>query len=103
MGAKNSTLNEELKKASEKSEKKFSDMMDKNLEKKKQKIMKEREGNMKVNLTIRVYSNASCPEMFKNYLDRIKMEDWTISYLDNGFSKENTEKLIDEYKKKISK
>ena len=100
MGAKNSTLNEELKKVSEKSEKKFSDMMDKNLEKKKQKIMKEREGNMKVNLTIRVYSNASCPEMFKNYLDRIKMEDWTISYLDNGFSKENTEKLIDEYKKK---
>ena len=102
MGANNTNnnLKEKLKKESKKSEQKFNDMMDKNLERKKEKIMKEREGNMKVNLTIRVYSDGKCPENFVNYLNKIKMEDWKISYLDNGFSKEKTDKLIDEYKKK---
>ena len=99
MGGQNATAKEKLNKAKEKSTKEFTDMMDNDFENRKKKIKKERNGDLNCNLTIRVYSNEKCCEKYKNYLNSIKMDEWSIIYLE-GFSQENTDKLIEIYKNK---
>ena len=95
MGGQNDT-------AKEKSEKKFNDIMDYHFDTIKKKIKNERNGDMNFNLTIRIFSNEECCEKYKNYLNSIKMDEWNIVYLD-GFSQENTDKLIEIYKNKYIK
>ena len=99
MGGENATAKEKLNKAKEKSKKEFNDMMDNDFEIRKKKIKNERNGDLNCNLTIRVYSNEKCCEKYKNYLNSIKMDEWNIIYLE-GFSEENTDKLIEIYKNK---
>ena len=99
MGGENATAKEKLNKAKEKSKKEFNDMMDNDFEIRKKKIKNERNGDLNCNLTIRVYSNEKCCEKYKNYLNSIKMDEWNIIYLE-GFSQENTDKLIEIYKNK---
>ena len=103
MGNKNSpSLDEKFKMAKEKSQKEFSNMIDKNFEKNKEKVKIERDGNMKFNLTIRIYSDDKLPQKYKDYLVSIVMDDWKIIYLDTGFSKQTTNNLIEQYKKNSS-
>ena len=99
MGGQNATAKEKLNEAKEKSKKEFNDMMDNDFEIRKKKIKNERNGDLNCNLTIRVYSNERCCEKYKNYLNSIKMDEWNIIYLE-GFSQENTDKLIEIYKNK---
>ena len=100
MGGSNSTVKEKLKNSSQKQQKEFEGIVDRQLTRKINKISEERNGDMKCNLTIRIYSDEKCPDLYKNYLNSIKMDDWIIQYIDNGFSKENTERLIKIYQKK---
>ena len=66
----------------------------------KEEINKAKKLDLKYELTIRIYSDTKCTDKFKNYLNIIKMKDWEIKYLDNGFSKENTKKLVEIYKQR---
>ena len=102
MGGTNSTSsNDEIfHLANEDSKKYFDYTLDKNLIKDKDKIIQERNGDIKYNLTIRIYSDKKCPEKYKSYLKSIKMDDWKIIFLDNGICPEKTKKLIEIYKKK---
>ena len=100
MGGSNTTVKEKLKNSSQKQQKEFEGIVDRQLTRKINKISEERNGDMKCNLTIRIYSDEKCPDLYKNYLNSIKMDDWIIQYIDNGFSKENTERLIKIYQKK---
>ena len=100
MGGSNSTVKEKLKNSSQKQQKEFEGIVDRQLTRKINKISEERNGDMRRNLTIRIYSDEKCPDLYKNYLNSIKMDDWIIQYIDNGFSKENTERLIKIYQKK---
>ena len=102
MGGTNSTSsNDEIfHLANEDSKKYFDYNLDKNLIKDKDKIIQERNGDIKYNLTIRIYSDKKCPEKYKNYLKSIKMDDWKIIFLDNCKCIEETKKLIEIYKQK---
>ena len=75
-------------------------MMDNHFEKSKNKLKNERNGDLNCNLTIRIYSNKKCCEKYRNYLQSIKMKEWNIIFLDEGFSQEKTNKLIEIYKNK---
>ena len=100
MGGKNSSLTKQINQNAEKSQKDLEDIRKKCLENVEEELKKERKGDMQTNLTIRVYSENQVPQKYKIYLDSIKLDNWNIIYLDNGFSSEATKTLIDNYKKK---
>ena len=100
MGGNNSTYKQEVDKTEEDSQKQIQRIENESLQKEREEIEKERNGKLKYNLTITVYSEEKCPLKYKNYLDSIKMEDWKIRYFDIGFSSKNTESLIKYFKTK---
>lgn len=100
MGGKNSSMPEQINQNAEKSQKDLEIIRKKCLENEEEEFKKERKGDMETNLTIRVYSENQVPLKYKIYLESIKLDNWNIIYLDNGFSSEATKTLIDNYKKK---
>ena len=101
MGGNYSSGNEKLNQnnQNEKESEKFNNN-DTNTNPNKDEMSQMNKLNIKFNLTIRIYSDEKLSKKYIDYLEFIKMEDWNIIYLDNGFSKENTNKLIKEYKNK---
>ena len=100
MGGEPSTFQAKMKNNEEKTNKYLSQIMKENLISGKEKNVEEKNEDFKSNLTIRIYSEEKCSTKYKEYLKSIKMDKWNIKYLDNGFSKEKTKELQNEYKAK---
>ena len=88
MGGKESSVSEKFKTAGQKSQKDINDMMNNLLDIENEKLKKERNEDMKYNLTIRIYSDKKFSQKYKDYLNCIIMKEWNIIYLDEGFSKD---------------
>ena len=100
MGGEPSTFQAKMKNNEEKTNKYLSQIMKENLISGKENNVEEKNEDFKSNLTIRIYSEEKCSIKYKEYLKSIKMDKWNIKYLDNGFSKEKTKELQNEYKAK---
>ena len=96
MGGENSTFQAKLKNEEQKTHK----FLDNIIKEQNEKIIEEKNGDFKSNLSIRVYSEEKCSSKYKNYLEGIKMEKWNINYFDNGFSPEKTKEIQNIYKTK---
>ena len=100
MGGNSSTYKKDIEEKEENSQKEISRIENESFQKEKEEIEKERNGELKYNLTITLYSEEECPLKYKNYLNSIKMNDWNIKYITNGFSAKTNESLITYYKEK---
>lgn len=100
MGAEKSSLKEKFQNEEQKSHQDLDKMMSKHLGNEREKIIKERKGDLQTNLTIRVYSEEKYPTKYINFLNSIKMDNWNVIYLDNGFSSEKTNEIIRIYQEK---
>jgi len=96
----NSSNDEIFELAYEDSKKYFNYTLNKDLIKDEAEIIKERKGELKYNLTIRIYSDKKLSDKYQNYLNSIKMNDWEIIFLDGRFCEEKTKELIKKYKTK---
>lgn len=100
MGGNNSSVREQFKQKEEKTHQDMNNLIKDYFGKENEKIKMERNEDFKFNLQIRVYSDDKISEKYKKYLQTIKMEEWDFKYLDDGFSSDTTNELIDIYKKK---
>ena len=96
----NSSNDEIFELAYEDSKKYFNYTLNKDLIKDEAEIIKERKGELKYNLTIRIYSDKKLSDKYQNYLNSIKMNNWEIIFLDGRFCEEKTKELIKKYKTK---